>query len=276
MGSPDTAPVPPPSILESVLKRDKYVIAAALLALTLLAWAYLVYLARGMTGMDVAAVEGMSGMAGPGMAASMGPVDLLLLFLMWAVMMVGMMAPSATPMILAFANINRRRRLSGSPYVPTGIFLTGYLLVWAGFSLAASLTQWGLESVALLTPMMASASPILGGGLLLAAGAFQLSPLKEVCLRRCRTPMSFIVNDWREGTRGALLMGLHHGGYCLGCCWALMALLFLLGVMNLLWIAALAGLVLLEKVAPGGAWIGRITGVGFLAWGLWLLGGTFL
>ena len=276
MGSPDTAPAPPSSILESVLKRDKYVIAAALLALTLLAWAYLVYLARGMTGMDMAAMEGMSGMAGPGMAASMGPVDLLLLFLMWAVMMVGMMAPSATPMILAFANINRRRRLSGSPYVPTGIFLTGYLLVWTGFSLAASLTQWGLESVALLTPMMASASPILGGGLLLAAGAFQLSPLKEVCLRRCRTPMSFIVNDWREGTRGALLMGLHHGGYCLGCCWALMALLFLLGVMNLLWIASLAGLVLLEKVAPGGPWIGRITGVGFLAWGLWLLGGAFL
>lgn len=262
-----------PSLLEATLRRDKYIVLAGLAAITLLSWAYLFYLAQ-----DMGDMKDMSDMvmSGGSIGVGWGPVGIVLTFLMWAVMMVGMMVPSASPMILAFANINRRRRQQGSPYVRTAVFLAGYLLVWASFSVAATVAQVSLSLNFVISPMMASASPIFGGILLLAAGAFQLSPLKIVCLRHCRTPMGFITNDWREGRRGALLMGLHHGGYCLGCCWALMGLLFLLGVMNLLWIAALAAFVLVEKVAPAGVWVGRIAGVGLLAWGAWLLAGVFL
>ena len=262
-----------PSLLEAALRKDKYIVLAGLAAITLLSWAYLVYLARGMA--DMADMSSMV-MSGGNIGIGYGPVEFVLIFLMWAIMMVGMMVPSAAPMILAFSNINRRRRQQGNPYVPVAVFLAGYLLVWAGFSFAAAVTQVGLSLNFLLSPMMASASPIFGAILLLAAGLFQLSPLKSVCLRHCRTPMGFITNDWREGHLGALRMGLHHGSYCLGCCWALMSLLFLLGVMNLLWIAALAAFVLVEKVVPAGAWVGRVAGAGLLAWGVWLLAGTIL
>ena len=244
-----------------------------LVAITLLAWAYLFYLAPDMSTMD--SVGELGSMATTGMSMGFGPVGIGLMFLMWAVMMVGMMVPSAAPMILAFANINRRRRQQGGTYVPTAIFLSGYLLVWAGFSVAATLFQFVLI-FAILSYHLTAAGPVIGGMLLLAAGVFQLSPLKSACLRHCRTPMGFITNDWREGRRGALLMGLHHGGYCLGCCWALMGLLFLLGVMNLLWIAALAAFVLVEKVVPAGVWVGRAAGVGLLVWGVWLLAAFLL
>jgi len=260
------------TILESALRKDRYIVLAGLAAITLLAWAYLVYLAPNMSGMD--SLGEWNSMAMPGMGVGFGPMSLVLMFLMWAVMMVGMMVPSAAPMILAFANINRRRREQGNPYVPTVVFLSGYLLVWVGFSAAATVAQ-----VALMFVVLGSSNVdggMIGGVILLAAGAFQLSPLKNACLRHCRTPMGFITNDWRDGSRGALLMGLHHGGYCLGCCWALMGLLFLLGVMNLLWIAALAAFVLVEKVVPSGVWVGRLAGVGLLAWGIWLLLGVLL
>ena len=257
------------TLLETALRRDRYIVLAVLAAITLLAWAYLVYLAPGMSRMD--SVGELGSMALAGRSMGFGPVAMVLMFLMWAVMMVGMMVPSAAPMILAFAQINRRRRQLDNPYVPTSVFLAGYLLVWAVFSVAATLAQFALIFTMLSYSIAANASPIIGGVLLLVAGAFQISPLKSACLRHCRTPMGFITNDWREGRRGALLMGLHHGGYCLGCCWALMGLLFLLGVMNLLWIAALAAFVLLEKVAPAGVWVGRAAGVGLLAWGAWLL-----
>ena len=261
-----------PTLLEAALRRDRYIVIAGLASITVLAWAYLFYLAPGMSSMD--SLGEFGNMAMSGMSVGFGPVSLVLMFLMWAVMMVGMMVPSAAPMILAFAGINRRRREQGNPYVPTAVFLSGYLLVWAGFSIAATWAQVGLIFAILGFSNLDSA--LLGGVLLLAAGAFQLSPLKSVCLRHCRTPMGFITNDWREGYGGALLMGLHHGGYCLGCCWALMGLLFLLGVMNLLWIAALAAFVLVEKVVPAGEWVGRAAGVGMLAWGIWLLAESFL
>jgi predicted metal-binding membrane protein len=261
-----------PTLLEAALRRDRYIVLAGLAAITLLAWAYLFYVAPNMSGMD--SLGELGTMAMSGMSVGFGPVDIMLMFLMWAVMMVGMMVPSAAPMILTFANINRRGREQGNPYVPTAVFLSGYLLVWVGFSVAATLAQ-----IALIFAILGSSnldSALMGGLLLLAAGAFQLSPLKNVCLRHCRTPMGFITNDWREGGGGALLMGLHHGGYCLGCCWALMGLLFLLGVMNLLWIAALAAFVLVEKVGPAGVWVGRAAGVCLLAWGTWLLSGVLL
>ena len=261
------------SLIEAILKRDRLLVAAGLAALVLLSWVYMFYLAQGMRGMGE-----MGAMAGAGVLTPWGPVDFVLMFLMWAVMMVAMMVPSAAPLLLAFAAVHRRRRERGSPQaatppviVPTGVFLAGYLLVWSGFSLAATLAQWALHSAALLSPMMTSASPLLGGSLLLVAGAFQWTPLKSACLRHCRTPMGFLTTDWREGYRGALGMGLRHGAWCLGCCWALMGLLFVMGVMNLLWIGALAALVLAEKVVPAGHWIGRIAGLALLAWGLWLI-----
>jgi predicted metal-binding membrane protein len=186
--------------------------------------------------------------------------DIVLLFVMWAVMMVAMMVPTAASMILMFATINRRRRDRQQPYVPTTIFLGGYLLVWTGFSALAMLAQWGLHSAALLSPMMVSTSPLLGGILLLAAGVFQWTPLKYTCLKHCRSPMGFLMTDWREGARGALMMGLKHGSYCTGCCWFLMALLFVAGVMNLLWVTAIMVFVLVEKIAPRGDLVGRVAG----------------
>ena len=261
-----------PTLLETALRRDKYVVLGGLLAITILSWAYLVYLSQGMEDMgDMASMAMSGGRTGAGWA----PVDFSLTLVMWVVMMVAMMVPSAAPMVLAFSSINRRRREQGNPFVPTSVFLSGYLAVWAGFSVVATLAQLSLSLTFLLSPMMASANPVFGAVLLLTAGAFQLSPLKGACLRHCRTPMSFITNDWREGRRGALMMGLHHGGYCLGCCWALMGLLFLLGVMNLVWIAALAGFVLAEKVVPGGIWVGRLAGLALVAWGIWMLGSAF-
>jgi predicted metal-binding membrane protein len=191
---------------------------------------------------------------------------------MWAVMMVAMVVPTATAMILAFATINRRRRMQEQPYVPTAIFLGGYVIVWTGFSALATLTQWGLHETALLSPMMVSTSPILGGLLLLTAGVYQWTSLKSACLKHCRSPLGFLMTDWREGPRGALIMGLRHGMFCTVCCWFLMALLFVAGVMNLLWVATITLFVLVEKVVPRGDIVGRVAGGVLVIAGLVLLG----
>jgi predicted metal-binding membrane protein len=198
-------------------------------------------------------------------------VDFTLTFIMWAVMMTAMMVPTAGPMILLFANVQRNRKVQQRPYVSTGVFLLGYLTVWYGFAALACVAQSGLHTATLLSPQLASTSPFLGGVLLIAAGVFQWTPLKSVCLTRCRSPLGFLMTEWREGVKGTFVMGLRHGIFCLGCCWVLMALLFVLGVMNLLWIAALAGFVLLEKLAPAGHSIGRLMGVLLVGWGVWML-----
>jgi predicted metal-binding membrane protein len=190
-----------------------------------------------------------------------------LMFFMWWIMMMAMMLPSAAPMILLFAVINRKQRDKGAPYVPTGIFAAGYLLVWGAFSLVAVSAQWALERSGLLSPAMASTSVLLGAGLLIAAGAYQLTPLKHACLRHCRSPFAFITMHWRLGDLGALRMGIEYGAFCAGCCWFLMALLFYGGIMNLYWIVGLALYVLLEKTIPAGHWLGRIAGVLLIAWG---------
>ena len=251
------------TILEAMLKRDRLVVMAALGVLAGLAWAYIGYLAWDMRDMDTG---GAGGIGGIGIAAAMPRmeawtlVDLATLFVMWSVMMVAMMLPAVSNMLLAFATINRRRRERREPYVATVVFLCGYLLVWVGFGAVATLIQWGLQSAALLSPMMVGTSPVLGGVLLIAAGIFQWTPIKDICLAHCRSPMGFILSDWREGTGGAVLMGLHHGAFCVGCCWVLMGLLFVAGVMNLLWVAALTVFVVIEKLAPRGDVVGRITG----------------
>jgi len=252
--------------LETVLKRDRMIVLGGLAGITALAWAYIGYLTWDMGRMDMT-----MDMAMPRMQ-TWGVPDLVLLFVMWAVMMVAMMVPSAAPLLLMFTTINRRRRTQHQPYVPTAVFLGGYLLVWSGFSVLAMLVQWGLHSAALLSPMMVSTSPILGGLLLLAAGGFQWTPLKYTCLTRCRSPLGFLMTDWREGYRGALIMGLRHGMYCVGCCWVLMALLFAAGVMNLLWVAIIAAFVLVEKVVPRGDLVGRLAGAGLVVAGLVVLG----
>jgi len=195
------------------------------------------------------------------------------LFLMWTEMMVAMMVPTAAPMILTFAMVNRRRREQERPFVPTGIFLLGYLVVWTGFSILATLAQWGLHSAALISHAMVSTSPLFGGILLLAAGVFQWTPLKQRCMIHCRSPLSFFLTEWRDGKAGALWMGLKHGIYCTGCCWALMLLLFLLGVMNIWWIAAITLFVLAEKLLPKSAALSRASGLLLALWGLWLVAG---
>ncbi len=246
--------------LETLLKRDRAIVVSGILGVSALAWAYTAYLAWDMKDM------GAGGMAMPQLQP-WGGVDFSLTFVMWAVMMVAMMVPTAAPMILVFATINRKRRDQQGTFVPTGIFVLGYVVVWTGFAAAATLAQWGLHSASLLSPMMESTSAILGGVLLLGAGIFQWSPIKRACLSNCRTPMGFLMSEWREGADGALIMGLRHGVFCLGCCWVLMGLLFVLGIMNLLWIAALAGFVLVEKVAPGGQWVSRLSGLVLIGWG---------
>jgi len=186
-------------------------------------------------------------------------------------MMTGMMLPAAFPMVMMFARVNQNKRKAGKPYVPVVVFAGAYLLAWGIYSLAATATQWGLESVTLLQPTGSMASPVLGGTLFLAAGIYQFMPLKHVCLRQCRSPLGFVLNSWRDGVTGALAMGMNHGFYCLGCCWILMALLFAVGVMNLLWVAVIVILVLAEKLLPAGAWIARVSGTVMCAYGVSLI-----
>jgi predicted metal-binding membrane protein len=255
--------------MEAIFKRDRLMILAALTCLTVPAWGYLIYEARSMVHTGVCCCAGMA-MSGPD-TGSWSATTLVPLFLMWVEMMVAMMIPSAAPMILTFALVQRKRREQERPFVPVGIFLLGYLLIWTGFSLLAALAQWVLHAKALLTSMMVSTSPILGGSLLVAAGIFQWTPLKNTCLTHCRSPLNFLMTGWHEGKTGALVMGLQHGAYCTGCCWILMTLLFVAGVMNLWWIALIAGFVLVEKIAPRGLFVGKVAGIFLVAWGSWLL-----
>ncbi len=253
---------------ETVLRRDRIIVLSGLAVITALSWAYVASLASDMQNMDMGTEMAMPRMQ------SWGVVDFALTFVMWTVMMVAMMVPSAAPMILIFAAVNRRRRKQQVSYVPTSVFLLGYLVVWFAFSVLATVAQWEIHAISLLSPMMANTNPILGGVLLLVAGIYQWTPLKHACLSRCRSPLGFVLNDWREGRRGAFLMGLKHGGYCTGCCWSLMALLFVAGVMNLLWVAAIAGFILLEKVAPAGDRLGRVAGVMLAGWGALVIAGV--
>jgi predicted metal-binding membrane protein len=245
------------AILPLLLRRDRLPALVGLIGISVLAWGYLVWLVVAMGAMaGRGEMGGMAGMAMPQIAA-WSVADWALMFLMWAIMMVGMMLPSAAPMILLYDRVRERQEARGASLAATGVFALGYLAAWSAFSLVASSAQWALEQAALLTPMMAAASPWLGGGLLIAAAIYQWSPLKHACLVHCRAPLFFLSHHWRPGRAGAFLMGLHHGLYCVGCCWVLMALLFVFGVMNLLWIAALALFVLLEKVVPRGEWLAR-------------------
>jgi predicted metal-binding membrane protein len=262
--------------LEAVLRRDRLVVAGALGTIAVLAWAYVLWLTADMSmgGMNMSGVRMVP--AGLGImvpaAAPWSAVEFAFVFVMWAVMMVGMMAPSAAPMILMYARVGRQGRIAGQPLAATGWFAAGYFLAWAGFSLAATLVQWVLERQALLNARMASATLSLGAAVLIAAGLYQWTPIKSACLARCQSPFHFLMTHggFRSDVRGCLQLGLLHGTYCVGCCWILMALLFVVGVMSVLWIAILSVLVLLEKLTPWGRWVARFAGAACIAAGAWM------
>jgi predicted metal-binding membrane protein len=235
--------VPPPTV-------QGVAAAASLAALAALAWFYLWHGA------------GMSDHGAMGLAA---------LFAMWAVMMVGMMLPSAAPAALLYGSLVRKHAERGRTLPAVWVFVGGYLAVWMGFSAAAALLQAMLAQAALLTPMMASASAPLSGALLLVAGIYQLTPLKQACLGKCRDPVGFFLTRWRSGPGGAFRMGVAHGVYCVGCCWALMLLLFAVGVMNLAWVALVAALVFVEKLLPAGRLTARFAGAALILAGLVVL-----
>lgn len=265
------------SALEAVLRRDRVVVIAALVIITALAWADLVWLANDMWmgGMEMTGFRIIPAGQGWMMPASAPwqPFEFSYVFVMWVIMMIGMMTPSAAPMILIYARVGRQAAIAGQPFAASAWFTVGYLLAWTAFSLVATSAQWALERAALLTPMMESSSNIVGGTVLIVAGLYQWTPLKETCLSHCQAPLTFIMRHggFRREAGRAVVLGTRHGLYCIGCCWALMALLFVGGLMNLLWIAALAVLVLLEKVVPFGRLIARFAGVVFIAGGAWLL-----
>jgi predicted metal-binding membrane protein len=275
--------VPVDATLEAVVRRDRLVVVTMLIAVIALSWAYLLAGA----GMGMSAFE-MTRMSQLGVAGGMSEEDIammmpavwtpgyaVLIFFMWWVMMVAMMLPSAAPMILLFATVNRKQRETGHPHVKTSIFAVGYLGAWAGFSLVAVILQWGFERTGILSPIRVGTNVIFGGVLLLAAGIYQLTPIKHACLRHCRSPLAFLSAHWRRDARGALRMGLVHGAFCVGCCWFLMGLLFFGGVMNVYWIAGLALFVLFEKTVPAGHWLGYATGVALLVWGAGMLALAF-
>ena len=254
--------------VEGLLRRDRFAVIGALIVLTSLAWGYLVLLVGEMGITLSGSMEQMQSMMA---LRPWTTLDAMFMFLMWAVMMVGMMTPSATPMILLYAMVSRKRAKTDSPLIPTAAFFAGYVAVWSAFSAAATGAQWGLERAALLSPMMISTSALFAGIVLIVAGLYQWTPYKNACLTRCREPVWFLSRIWRDGTGGAFRMGLVHGAYCLGCCWVLMALLFVGGVMNLLSAAAIAVFVMLEKVAPFGRAIGRAAAFALVALGMFMI-----
>jgi len=239
----------------SLLSRYQIIPFASLVVITGICWGYLILLENKM-----AASNSMSDML-----LAWSPMNFVLTFIMWWVMMMGMMIPSAAPMILLFDKLNKNKH--GSKFVSTTIFVAGYLIMWGLFSFLATFVQWGLERASLMMPMAQVKSPILGGIIFIMAGLYQFTPLKHACLKHCRSPFAFIMNEWRDGKLGAIKMGASHGAYCLGCCWFLMALLFVSGVMNLIWVAAIAAYVLAEKVMPAGQWVARVGGLLMIAFG---------
>jgi predicted metal-binding membrane protein len=251
-------------------RRDRLLISTCLVLLTALAWSYLVYLDRRMSfQMQHATMMQEMGMT---MAMPWTAADVFFTFVMWTVMMVGMMAGSAAPVLFLFGAA-RAGHVEGGRSLAVMLFGLGYITVWTGFSACAALAQWALHQAALLSPAMSASSPRLAGIILIVAGTYQLTPLKGVCLTHCRSPLGFLMTNWRDGDLGALWMGVRHGGYCRGCCWALMCVLFVVGVMNLAWVAALSVFVLLEKIGPAAALVARVSGSAMIIVGLLFLAG---
>ena len=261
----------------AVLRRDRVVVVLALTFLTVLAWSYLLWLSADMNmgGMDMTGLRMIPSGMGLMMPADMPwqALEFVLVFAMWIVMMVGMMTPSATPMFLTYARIGRQIEALSRPLAATVWFAVGYFLVWVGFALLATLLQWALDRSALLDFTMTTTSSVLGGLLFVSAGLYQWTSLNELCLAQCQRPFEFVMRHggYRRDARGSIMLGLRHGAYCVGCCWTLMALLLVGGVMNLLWIVLLALLAFLERVPSMGRLIARLAGIVLIAAGTWLV-----
>jgi predicted metal-binding membrane protein len=249
----------------TLARREIVIVAACIVLISALAAAYLLHLRAAMASSSRSATT----MAQMGMivGAAWSAADVRFTFTMWIVMMVGMMAPAAMPVLLVVAAAHARRAEHRAPTTVL-LFALGYITLWLAFSACATLGQWALHDAALLSQAMAVESPLVGAAVLVAAGAYQLSPAKRACLQHCQTPMSFLMSHWREGGAGAFRMGLHHGLYCVGCCWALMAVLFVVGVMNLAWVAALTVFILIERIGPHGALVARTGGIVLIALGI--------
>ncbi|MGH7586961.1 MAG: DUF2182 domain-containing protein [Gemmatimonadota bacterium] len=241
--------------LSPALARQRNFILASLIAITVLAWIWV--LKQAHVGPPVA-------MSGLGLTMGMGTWAFIA---MWAVMMVGMMFPASAPMILTFSAIQARRRSSTRPYVPVSVFTAAYILVWLIFGLLALGFAAGMDVLAERSDWLMSNWWRIAGGLLIAAGVYQLVPLKHICLRKCRSPIGFLLEHWRDGWLGAFTMGLNHGLYCAGCCWLLFVIIVPLGVMNLAAMGAIGVLIFAEKTLPWGDWIARVAGVGLIAYG---------
>ena len=255
----------PPTLLESVLRNDRTPAVVLLVLLPLVSWMWIVVMARDMYGP-------MTGASAWMMTAVWDARHLALLWAMWAVMMMGMMLPSASPMLLLYGGVARGSATGGSAASrQIYAFAAGYVVVWVLFSVAATALQRLLATLLLVSPMMEVTRPAVGATLLLIAGVYQLTPLKQACLSTCQSPLGFLMSRWRSGLAGAFRMGLEHGALCVGCCWALMLLLFVGGVMNLAVIAALTALVAFEKLTPFGARGARISGILLIAAALWML-----
>jgi predicted metal-binding membrane protein len=251
-------------VLFWLIRHRRVLVAGALATVSAVAWVYLLFgagIEREM--MDVGVGQMMK------MLPEWSPSHAVLIFVMWGAMMVAMMLPTAAPTVLLVTTL-ASDRTSNPNFVPAlaMLFALGYLLVWCGFSFAATLTQWGLDGAGLLSETMAFGDAMLAGTVLIAAGVYQWTSLKDTCLRHCRSPSEFLVSHWHDGTVGAVQIGVRHGLFCLGCCWMLMALLFVGGLMNLAWVGAIAILVLLEKIMPWGDWMSRLTGLIFILWGV--------
>jgi predicted metal-binding membrane protein len=269
------------SPLESILKRDRIVVAAALAALFLVAWAFLIHLAGGMARMEglSARMMGMSvnDRVSAALEAAMSPgaaaladagVNFLLLALMWAIMMVAMMIPGAAPTILLFSALERKRASATGMGGRTAAFVAGYVAIWCAFSIVAAALQTALSHGGLLSMQMTMRSALLAGVVFIAAGIYEFTPLKDRCLTHCRSPLEWLPQHMRPGRSGAFRMGVEHGTYCVGCCWVLMLLLFAVGIMNLVWVAALAAIVLVQKLLPAGILPQRLVGGLLVAVGL--------
>ena len=250
--------------LEIIVQRDRLVLLLGLIGISALAWAYTIALSadagHGAHAVILAQPRAWTG------------ADLAMTFGMWTVMMLAMMLPTAAPMVLSLAKISRGQSVSTNPVAPATGFLLGYAIVLSAFSLVAAAMQWGFHQAAWITMTGESTNRVFAGSVLLGAGAFQFSRLKDACLHRCRSPLWFLMTQWRPGSAGGIKMGIAHGRFCIGCCWALMALMFVGGSMNLLWTAGLALFMLAEKALPAGRTIGRIAGAGLVAWGAGVLG----
>lgn len=262
--------------VETLLKRDRAILAGGLAALTLIAAAYTVLgVGMGLSAVEMTAMAEGAGSASMTHPAAWTPGYAALVFLMWWIMMIAMMTPSAAPMILLHAAVKRRTQPAADAAALSAVFLAGYLAAWGLFSALATGLQWALELRGLVSPAMLSVtSGSLGAAILIVAGAYQFTPLKQACLRHCRSPAHFLSRHHRPGRAGAFRLGVVHGAYCLGCCWVLMALLFLGGVMNLYWIVGIALFVMAEKLLPRGEGLARLAGAALVLGGLWMLAAT--